>query len=60
MNKLPKSVQKLYLDRLMTEFDVIFGKGFSGYFLIVQDFVNWARSKGIIVGYGRGSAGVAL
>lgn len=60
INKLPKSVQKLYLDRLMTEFDVIFGKGFSGYFLIVQDFVNWARSKGIIVGYGRGSAGGSL
>lgn len=60
INKLSKSVQKIYLDRLMTEFDVIFGKGFSGYFLIVQDFVNWARSKGIIVGYGRGSAGGSL
>lgn len=60
INKLPKSVQDLYLERLMTEFEVIFGKGFSGYFLIVQDFVNWARSKGIIVGYGRGSAGGSL
>jgi DNA polymerase III subunit alpha len=60
IHKLPKSIQKEYLDRLKTEFDVIFGKGFSGYFLIVQDFVNWARSKGIIVGYGRGSAGGSL
>ena len=60
INKLPKSIQKEYLDRLKVEFDVIFGKGFSGYFLIVQDFVNWARSKGIIVGYGRGSAGGSL
>jgi DNA polymerase III subunit alpha len=60
LTKLPKSVQKIYVDRLMTEFEVIFGKGFSGYFLIVQDFVNWARSKGIVVGYGRGSAGGSL
>lgn len=58
--KLPKEKQKVYLERLQTEFDVIFGKGFSGYFLIVQDFVNWARRKGIIVGYGRGSAGGSL
>ncbi|MGG1219388.1 DNA polymerase III subunit alpha [Priestia endophytica] len=60
VNKFPKTVQKEYVDRLMTEFDVIFTKGFSGYFLIVQDFVNWARSKGIVVGYGRGSAGGSL
>lgn len=60
INKLPKDEQKVYLDRLLTEFDVIFGKGFSGYFLIVQDFVNWARKNGIVVGYGRGSAGGSL
>ncbi|MCM3155567.1 DNA polymerase III subunit alpha [Priestia megaterium] len=60
IHKLSKTIQKEYLDRLMVEFDVIFGKGFSGYFLIVQDFVNWARGKGIIVGYGRGSAGGSL
>ena len=32
--------------------------GFAGYFLIVQDFINWARQHGIPVGPGRGSAPV--
>jgi DNA polymerase III subunit alpha len=57
---LSKEKQKEYLERLQMEFKVIFGKGFSGYFLIVQDFINWARSNGIVVGYGRGSAGGSL
>jgi DNA polymerase-3 subunit alpha len=38
------------------ELSVIEKTGFSCYFLIVQDFVNWARSQGIVVGPGRGSA----
>lgn len=57
---LPEAEQQVYLDRLLVEFDVIFTKGFSGYFLIVQDFIVWARRNGIIVGYGRGSAGGSL
>jgi DNA polymerase-3 subunit alpha len=57
---LSEEEQHIYLERLKVEFDVIFTKGFSGYFLIVQDFVNWARSQGIVVGYGRGSAGGSL
>lgn len=60
IHKLPKPNQKVYLDRLLMEFDVIFTKGFSGYFLIVQDFINWARANGVVVGYGRGSAGGSL
>ncbi len=44
------------LDRLQYELDVITKMGFSSYFLIVQDFVNWAKNQGIVVGPGRGSA----
>ena len=43
-------------DRLEYELSVINKTGFSGYFLIVQDFVNWAKKQRIVVGPGRGSA----
>ncbi len=43
-------------DRLRYELDVIEKSGFTEYFLIVSDFVNWAKSKNIVVGPGRGSA----
>ncbi|NPV93539.1 MAG: DNA polymerase III subunit alpha [Firmicutes bacterium] len=46
--------------RLGYELEVISQMGFAGYFLIVQDFVNWARTKGIQVGPGRGSAAGSL
>ena len=46
--------------RLAYELDVIKTTGFASYFLIVQDFVNWAKSSGIIVGPGRGSAAGSL
>ncbi len=42
--------------RLETELEVINGKGFAAYFLIVSDFVTWAKENGIRVGPGRGSA----
>lgn len=42
--------------RMEYELSVIKKTGFDSYFLIVQDFVNWARSRGIVVGPGRGSA----
>lgn len=45
-----------YWDRLDMELGVILEMGFPGYFLIVQDFINWAKEKGIPVGPGRGSA----
>ncbi|WP_062355141.1 DNA polymerase III subunit alpha [Bacillus kwashiorkori] len=45
-----------YLDRLNYELKIIQEMGFSDYFLIVWDFVRFARSKGITVGPGRGSA----
>lgn len=42
--------------RIDYELKVIADKGYSAYFLIVQDFVNWAKDRGIRVGPGRGSA----
>ncbi len=42
--------------RIAYELDIINKKGYSTYFLIVQDFVNWAKQNGIAVGPGRGSA----
>ena len=46
--------------RLDYELDIITKKGYSTYFLIVADFVNWAKGKGIAVGPGRGSAAGSL
>ncbi len=43
-------------DRVAMELGVIEKTGFADYFLIVQDFVNWAKDHGIVVGPGRGSA----
>lgn len=43
-------------ERITYELGVIIKKGYSTYFLTVQDFVNWAKSEGISVGPGRGSA----
>ncbi|MCK4799455.1 DNA polymerase III subunit alpha, partial [Candidatus Parcubacteria bacterium] len=42
--------------RLRFELDTIKKMGFDSYFLIVQDFVNWSKKEGIVVGPGRGSA----
>jgi len=44
------------VERLQHELGVIRDKGFSGYFLVVQDFIQWAKDAGIGVGPGRGSA----
>jgi DNA polymerase III subunit alpha len=44
-----------YADRLEFELDVIIQMGFPGYFLIVADFIKWAKANGIPVGPGRGS-----
>lgn len=45
-----------YIERMNYELSVIEKTGFASYFLIVQDFVNWAKNNGIVVGPGRGSA----
>lgn len=44
------------LSRVDMEFEVVNRMGYNGYFLIVQDFINWGKSKGIVFGPGRGSA----
>jgi DNA polymerase-3 subunit alpha len=49
-----------YWERLRTELDCIKQMGFPGYFLIVADFINWAKDHGIPVGPGRGSAAGSL
>jgi DNA polymerase III subunit alpha len=49
-----------YRERLDLELRVISDMGFPGYFLIVQDFINWAKEQGIPVGPGRGSGAGSL
>ncbi len=49
-----------YEQRLETELDVIVDMGFPGYFLIVADFIQWAKDNGIPVGPGRGSGAGSL
>jgi DNA polymerase-3 subunit alpha len=49
-----------YQERLGTELDVICQMGFAGYFLIVADFIRWARENGVPVGPGRGSGAGSL
>ncbi|HUQ53661.1 MAG TPA: DNA polymerase III subunit alpha [Gammaproteobacteria bacterium] len=53
--KLPAEVLPRYRERLTREIDVICKMGFEGYFLIVADFIAWARTNNIPVGPGRGS-----
>ncbi len=54
-----KNIQ-IYSDRLKYENEIIIRMGFAGYFLIVADFVNWAKEKFIPVGPGRGSGAGSL
>jgi DNA polymerase-3 subunit alpha len=49
-----------YMARLRLELDVICAMGFAGYFLIVADFIRWARENGVPVGPGRGSGAGSL
>lgn len=60
---LPKRYQDVsdkILERLEFELSTILNMGFASYFLIVSDFVNWAKEQGIYVGPGRGSAAGSL
>ncbi len=52
--------EKEYRERLEIELDTIKSMGFPGYFLIVADFINWAKDHDIPVGPGRGSAAGSL
>jgi len=53
-------VRRAYAARLEYELDVIERMGFPGYFLIVADFIRWAKEHGIPVGPGRGSGAGSL
>ncbi|NBX07756.1 MAG: DNA polymerase III subunit alpha, partial [Proteobacteria bacterium] len=50
-----EAAKKAYEDRLEMELDIIISMGFSGYFLIVSDFIRWSKENRIAVGPGRGS-----
>src|SRR5947208_2325333 len=52
--------ERAYEERLALELGLIPSTGFAGYFLIVADFINWAKAQGIPVGPGRGSAAGSL
>ncbi|MGB1867926.1 MAG: DNA polymerase III subunit alpha [Porticoccaceae bacterium] len=52
--------QKVYGERLRFELDIIIQMGFPGYFLIVMDFIRWAKDNQIPVGPGRGSGAGSL
>lgn len=52
--------KKIYQERIDREILTINEMGFAGYFLVVADFINYAKSKGIPVGPGRGSAAGSL
>ena len=55
-DKVRKLLTSEQVERLDMEFEVLTRMGYNGYFLIVQDFINWGKSRGIIFGPGRGSA----
>lgn len=59
----PKTVsvpQSVYEERLNFELGVINAMGFAGYFLVVADFIQWAKENGVPVGPGRGSGAGSL
>lgn len=53
--RFPGGVPQYALDQAKYEQEIIISKGYAGYFLVVADFINWAKSQGIRVGPGRGS-----
>ena len=58
--KLKKHEPREYFDRLEREIEIIKNMGFPGYFLVVWDFIKYAKDHGIPVGPGRGSAAGSL
>ncbi|MFJ4902824.1 DNA polymerase III subunit alpha [Streptomyces sp. NPDC088727] len=66
-NRLPASAQdqpagayRVYRERFEREMELLVDKGFCGYYLMVADYVGWAKEQGILVGPGRGSGGGSL
>ena len=58
--RFPNGVSEAHKAQAKYEVDVIIQMGFPGYFLVVADFIAWARQQGIRVGPGRGSAAGSL
>lgn len=59
-NYIPETHRQQYQERLDLEMDLIIRMGYVGYFLVVGDFIQWAKRNKIPVGPGRGSAAGAL
>lgn len=57
---IPADKLSIYQERLDFELGIIGKMGYSSYFLIVSDFINWAKSKDIPIGPGRGSGAASL
>ena len=60
IENITEEKKQIYFSRLEREIEVIINMGFSGYFLIVADFIRWAKENGIPVGPGRGSGAGSL
>ncbi|MBQ6730747.1 MAG: DNA polymerase III subunit alpha [Bacilli bacterium] len=60
LKSLGLDTNQVYIERLNKELETIISLGYADYFLIVQDYVSFAKSNGIIVGCGRGSAAGCL
>lgn len=60
INNYSEEEQQIYRDRLEYEKNIIHTMGFDGYFLIVWDFINYAKENNIKVGAGRGSCAGSL
>ena len=60
LREVDPALEKQYRDRLTMEIEVIRTMGFAGYFLIVADFITWAKKEKIPVGPGRGSGAGSL
>jgi DNA polymerase-3 subunit alpha len=59
-DKLSEHEQQIRRERLEYELNMIHQMGFDGYFLIVSDFIKWAKSNDVMVGPGRGSGGGSI
>jgi DNA polymerase-3 subunit alpha len=56
VNEAKKTLNEEVIKRGEYELGIINNMGFNGYFLIIQDFINWGKDQGIVFGPGRGSA----
>lgn len=60
IKEIKKQLPKQVVERAEYELKVIDDMGFNGYFLIVQDFINWGKDQGIVFGPGRGSGASSI